>query len=68
MPMAVLLKTFYEDILRVMFMNTECENCDISILSIIIRIVVHYSSCEFVQPNYDLVKAETCSSWYADTL
>jgi hypothetical protein len=44
-PVTALLKTVY-DIFFVIFMNDECDNCETSILTGIIDIAVHCTSCE----------------------
>ena len=45
-PVTVLLKTLYDDIFFVMFMNDECDNCEISILTGITGVAVNFTSCE----------------------
>lgn len=45
-PVTALLKTLYDNTFFVVFMNDECDNCETSILTGIIDIAVHYTSCE----------------------
>jgi hypothetical protein len=46
-PVTALLKTLYDDIFFVIFMDDECDNCETSILTSIISTAGHYTSREF---------------------
>ena len=45
-PVTTLLNTLYDDLLFVIFMNDEYDSCETSILTSIIGIAAHYTSCE----------------------
>jgi hypothetical protein len=64
----VLLEYFYDNILFMIFMNTGCDNFDISVLNNTTCIIVHYSSLYIL---YSLMtaylKAATYSCWFSLT-